>query len=274
MTTAVAAPRAPSEQNLYRYGHRDVVTYDADGKSVWEMVPLTLEQCLHPEEIDYPLADQFHNDTVFRLFGALKAVTADRPDAYVTSDMPHSWGVEGLGHHRPDVAVTFGVFDQTFNPPNFYCAVEGTRPTVIVEVVSPSTRKNDVLDEKKVGHYRMAGIEWYVIVDREEEDDEPRLVGRHLEGGAWVRMEPDAAGQLFLPPPVNAYLRVRAGEVECVDARTGLLVAIGDTTPVRLERDAAERRADAERQAREVAERQVAELLARLAALQPPAPPA
>ena len=259
MTTATAPPAPTTDELIARYGHRDVLTYDAAGKCVgWEMVPLTLEQVLHPEETDHPVSSARHDREVRYVADALQALA---PTALVTSDVPHYWGVENLGHHRPDVAVAFGVADLRALRPKFVCDDEGTRPVLIVEVVSPSTRETDVEDEKKVGQYLRAGIEWYVIVDREEDEDEPTLVGRHLEDGAWVRMELDAEGRLFLPP-VNAFLRVRAGELECLDARTGLVVTIGDLTPERAARAAAERqardaeqRADAERQARQDADR-------------------
>ena len=260
MTTATDAPPAPGYLELYPYGHRDVLHYDADGKCVGsEMVPLTLEQVLHPEETDYPVSSARHDFEVRYLATAFQGLA---PAALVTSDVPHHWGVAGLGHHRPDVAVAFGISDLRALRPKFVCDDEGTRPVLVVEVVSPSTRETDVEDEKKVGQYLRAGVEWYVIVDREEDEDEPTLIGRHLADGEWVRMELDAEGRLYLPP-VDAYLRVRDGELECLDARTGLLVTIGDVTPERLARAAAERqatdadlRADAERQTREAAEYQ------------------
>ena len=256
MTTAVAESPALGYLDLYPYGHRDVLHYDADGKFVGsDMVPLTLEQVLHPEETDHPVSSARHDFEVRYLADACQALA---PDALVTSDVPHYWGVENLGHHRPDVAVTFGVADLRSLRPKFECADEGTRPVLLIEVVSPSTRDTDVADEKKVDHYRRAGIAWYVIVDRVEDEDEPKLVGRHLEDGAWVGMEPDANGRLFLPP-VNAWLRVVDGELRVTDARTGLDVEIGDTAPLRVELDAERQGREAERQGREVAERRAAE---------------
>ena len=274
MTTAIADPSAPTDEELIaRYGYRDVPVYDDAGRCIrWDLVPLTLEQCLHPEETDHPVADSFHDRATYSLRGSLQALA---PDALVTSDMSYHWGAaSGLTHHRPDVAVTFGVADLLVYRPHFDCDDEGTRPMLIVEVVSPSTRENDVEEAKKVGQYRRAGIEWYVIVDREEVEDIPTLIGRHLEDGAWVMMEPDDRGRLHLPP-VHAWLRVENGEVVVTDARTGRDVVIGDVAPLRDELDAerqaredADRRAEAERQARADADRRSIDLERRLAELE------
>ena len=285
MTTATApsAPLASGYLDLYPYGHRDVLHYDADGKYLGSyMVPLTLEQVLHPEETDHPVADTFHQETVEYLGVALKALTAGRTDALVTSDVPHYWGVEGLGLHRPDIAVAFGVRDPASYRPNFTCPDEGTRPVLVVEVVSPSTRTTDI--ENKVDDYLLAGIEWYFIVDREEPEDALTVVGRHLQNGDWVMLEPDAEGRFDLPP-LDAHLRVVGGRLRVTNARTGRDVEVGDMADERearrgaeAARDAAEaaraeadrraaeaeRQADADRLARADLERRLAELEARL----------
>ena len=199
------------------------------------------------------------------------------------------WGRPEFTHHSPDVAVVLGVRDPRAFRASFDCVAEGVRPVFVAEVVSPDYRANDVVT--KLVQYLLAGPEWYLIVDRERGDDPPTLIGLHREGDTWVRMEPDAEGRLLFPP-AWAFVRVRDGRLEVLDARSGLPVAIGDLTPVRAELDAerearedadrraaaeradredadrraadAEARADAERRAREDLERRLAELQARL----------
>ena len=307
MTTATAGvPELSPAERLLRYGYREVPIRNAAGTDTdFERVPLTLEDLLHPGFGDKAVISNFHDDEVILLRDSFKALLADRPDALVVHDMGVFWGRPEFTHHSPDVSVVLGVRDPRAFRASFDCVAEGVRPVFVAEVVSPDYRANDVVT--KLVQYLLAGPEWYLIVDRERGDDPPTLIGLHREGDTWVRMEPDAEGRLLFPP-ARAFVRVRDGRLECLDARTGLPVAIGDLTPERQARAAAERQADAERQARAAAdrareaaerqadaerqaraaaerqadaerqaraaaERQVAALLARLAAQQPPAPP-
>ena len=257
MTPAAAAPELSPEERLLRYGWREVARYAPDGTYLgFDRMPLTLEQVLHPEENDIIVASTVHHADLTYLAEACRSQVADQDDALVTSDVPHDWDVPGLGHHRPDVTVAFEVRDRKPNYAKFDCAAEDTRPLLVIEVVSPSTRKTDI--EWKVEDYLKAGVEWYDIVDRQDEDDAPTLIGRHREGDEWVRMEPDAEGRLFLPP-INAFLRVADGHLEVIDAATGEL--IGDVVSYRRERAELRRRAEeaegkavAEREARDAAE--------------------
>ena len=94
---------------MRRYGWRDVPKYDADGNYVGrDQIPLTLDRILHPEEGDNPVASPRHDLEVRYVADALQALA---PDAFVRVDVPHFWGVPGLGHHNPDMAVMFGVRD-------------------------------------------------------------------------------------------------------------------------------------------------------------------
>ena len=255
MTTATAeVPDLSPAERLHRYGYREVPIRDAAGTVVdFDRVPLTLEDLLHPGFGDRAVISNFHDDDVALLRDSFKALLADCPDALVVHDMGIFWGRPEFTHHSPDVSVVLGVRDPRAFRASFDCVAEGVRPVFVVEVVSPDYRINDVAT--KVVQYLLAGPEWYLIVDRQRGDDPPTLEGLHREGDTWVRMEPDADGRLLFPP-ARAFVRVRAGRLEVLDARTGLPVALGDLTPVRAERDterqaraAAEGRAEAERQA-------------------------
>ena len=290
MTTATAVPELTAEERMLRYGWRDVPRYAPDGTYLGtDQVPLTLDDLLHPQFGDHAANSTVHHAEVSYLTDAFRVRLRGVPNALVASDLGVYWGRSEFSHHSPDVSVILGVRDPATPRASFVCATEGTRPTLVVEVVSPDYRENDVSAEKKVGHYLTAGVEWYVIVDRLRLADPPRLTGRHRENGAWVMMEPDAEGRLYLPP-VDAYLRVRGGRLECVVPETGEVIGdvVGYATQLdeiraaleesdrraeesdrraeaeRHAREAAERRAEAERLARAAAERRLAELEARL----------
>ena len=196
MTTAAAAePELSPEERLHRYGVRLVPRPAADGGVTFDEVPLTLDDLLHPGFGDKAVISNVHDDDVTLLRDSFKSLLADRTDALVVHDMGMYWGVPSIGHHSPDISVIFGIDDPARYRASFICADEGTRPVLVVEVVSPDYRDNDVSEEKKVGHYLLAGPEWYLIVDRLRGDDPPTLIGLHKENGVWVRMEPDVEGR-------------------------------------------------------------------------------
>src|SRR5207245_8006400 len=95
---------------------------------------------------------------------------AGDPTALVLGDCKVLW--EDGVHHSPDLAIIFGVRRPRDVWSEFDVAAEGVRPRLIIEVVSPSTRVNDV--EKKVEEYHRYRVPLYVIVDREGEEGPPR----------------------------------------------------------------------------------------------------
>jgi colicin import membrane protein len=94
----------------------------------------------------------------------------------VLHDVRIAWDIPDLKAHGPDLAVIFGVRESK-NWSTFDVAVEGVRPTLIIEVTSPETRVIDLI--VKLDEYDLAGVEFYVIVDVVQRRGEvtPRLLG-------------------------------------------------------------------------------------------------
>ena len=82
---------------------------------------------------------------------------------------------------------------------------EGTKPSLIIEIVSPSTRPTDVVT--KVDHYARVGVPNYIIVDRFERQGVMVrvLVGYRLTPNGYEELSPNANGWLWLEP-VNLWL--------------------------------------------------------------------
>jgi colicin import membrane protein len=160
----------------------------------------------------------------------------------------------------------------------FDVAQEGVRPTLILEVTSPETRRFDLYE--KVDHYDLAGVPYYVIVDAVERRGTPtvRVLGFERAGAAYRALTPDARGWLWLEP-LRVWIGVRDGEVYCFDAQGRQLGDYADlvTQVIASEERVAEALAEAKAQAQAwmnaearaaEAEARAAEAEARLRALE------
>ncbi len=135
-----------------------------------EQVPLTEEDVLFPEEDDFIVQTDFHVIDMQYLRAVFDARLADEPGARGRRRLPG--GLErpgcpaaGAGRRRVlrrgAAARRLGTLD---------VAAEGARPMLVIEITSPSTRKNDV--GIKVEFYHRAGVPLYVIADATEDHDE------------------------------------------------------------------------------------------------------
>jgi colicin import membrane protein len=275
MTTVTTRPTPVADIPLddpFRYGWRIVRRDLGDGCFDEELVPLRLIDLLHPEEGDQVLCNYDHQRRVRYLANVFLARVADRPDAVVLSDVRIAWDLPDLRPHGPDLMVIFGVA-AVRNWSTFDVAQEGVRPTLIVEVTSPETRRFDLYE--KVDHYDLAGVPYYVIVDAVERRGTPtvRVLGYERAGAAYRAMTPDARGWLWLEP-LRLWIGVRAGEVYCFDEQGRQLGDYADLVTQVIESEErvaealaeakaqaqawirAEARAEAEAQARAAAEEQ------------------
>jgi Uma2 family endonuclease len=227
---------APAQDDPFPYGWREVPRRPVGGRLDYEMVPLTLEDALHPQEGDVMPQNTPHDRDVGYFSDVLRHQCADDPTALILCDVIVVWDVPGLRQHSPDVAVVFGVTAPEAARSTFDVAAEGARPALIIEVVSPATRRNDVVT--KVRHYSRAAVPLYVIVDRERIEGPPRLVGYRRGRRGWVRLRPDARGRLWLPP-VRLWLGARDNRVVCQDEEGHEL---GDYEQTRRDLEELERR--------------------------------
>jgi Uma2 family endonuclease len=95
--------------------------------------------------------------------------------------------------------VIFGVRERK-NWSTFDAAVEGVRPTIIVEITSPETRNIDLID--KLEEYDLAGVPIYIIIDLVQRKNQviPRLLGYQQTALAYESMLPDAQRRLWIEP--------------------------------------------------------------------------
>jgi len=146
----------------YHYGWRYIRREVADGAVTFDQVPLTLEDVLYPEVGDFIAHSKAHEDICHYLADVLNAQVRHVPGAVVLHDVRVAWDIPELRPNGPDIALIYGVREQK-NWSTFDCAEEGVRPLVIIEVTSPETRSNDLID--KVENYAVAGVQQYVIID-------------------------------------------------------------------------------------------------------------
>jgi Uma2 family endonuclease len=244
--------RKKPKVDRWRYGWRYVRRVSANGAVRLIQVPTTLEDFLHPEEEDFRVQTQAHDDDCLYL----KCVINVRlpADGAVLSDCRVDWGVPGMRAHGPDIAAFRGV-RRNKDWATFYVAREKAKPLFNIEVTSPDTRLKDV--ETKVEHYYLAGVPYYYIVDAVHEEEFTRvleLIAYRRGKTAYVRMKPDKQGR-FLIKTVGLLLGTEGGRACCFDAKTG--ERIGDYAAIARERQEAQQEARAAQQAKAAADEQI-----------------
>jgi len=230
LITPIDPAGSPPPEPPILYGFRDVITDRPDGTRYVTRIPLTLEDCLHPEEGDVILTSSLHEVICDYLADVFRWKTAADPTALVLSNTGVYWDKVHLGHHAPDVCVIFGIRQKKANYTRFNVVDEKTRPSLIVEVVSPNTRKNDV--EDKMVQYHEAGVPFYVILDREKEEQSWQLRGYQWTPAHFSEMPKVERSRLWLEA-VGIWLEVEGLNVRCRDRATDRL--IGDYTQTRQE---------------------------------------
>jgi Uma2 family endonuclease len=254
MSTA-AVPRStppPRPGASFDIGWRDVLVHHPDGATTRQQIPLTLEDALHPQEGDHFVLNTLHNRDWRYLQDVFENRLKDDPSALVLGDCKLLWP-DGV-HHSPDLTVLLGVREQRAKWTEFDVGEQGVRPRLIVELVSDSTRKNDV--ETKVEEYHRYRVPLYVIVDRPPGGgDVPVLVGYQYHPQGYRPMALEEDGRLYVEP-LDLYLGVRELRVVAYDAASGR--ELGDYGAEVAARADAEARA-AQEKARAEQERQRAE---------------
>jgi hypothetical protein len=170
----------------YRYGYREVRVRLRNGGFRLKRVPLTLSDVLHPRFGDVHVLSDAHGDDCFYLKSALETNLAADSSVVVFYDVGIFWDVPRLRHHSPDIAVIFGVQEKK-EWKTFSVKIERVRPSLIIEVTSPSTRVNDV--RTKLKQYARARVPYYVIADATEKNNQRRLklIAYRLDGQKYVR---------------------------------------------------------------------------------------
>ncbi len=234
------SPTRPSEPDPFRFGHRLVKRQLPNGRFDFDQIPLTLDDLLHPDEACVIVQNTPHQRDRNYLFGVLTHQLQDWPGAKVFDDLQIVWNDPGLRPHCPDLSVIFEVNNPDAPRTSFDVALEGVRPTLLIEIVSPDYRDNDV--EKKYAHYHEARVPFYVIIDREKTEGPVSIHAYRYELDGYVELEPDEEGHLWLET-VELWLGTGDNRVVCFDKKGREL---GDYLQVTKELELAEKRAKAE----------------------------
>ncbi|MEW5987500.1 MAG: Uma2 family endonuclease [Chloroflexota bacterium] len=254
----------PSIEEPLLYGYRWRRTVRPDGTEVSTQVALTAKDFLNPQEGDVMPQSTLHETLTANLRDMLRLYFANRPDVTVFHDLIFRWGIPGLSNPAPDIAVVPNVRQPHKNRRAFRVKEEGTRPILVIEVVSPQYQREDLVD--KVAVYERAGVQEYVILEQRPQGGQTidLITGYHLVNGRYQPLWLEADGRLLLQT-VGLYICLRDGAVILEDAITGeRLLNVEEAAAARLE---AEKRAEKEAQARAELEAQVAALQAEVARL-------
>jgi Uma2 family endonuclease len=223
---------------------------------------------------DYPTGDgkplaetPIHRDNLLDGVKTLESFFADEPMVYVSGNMLVYYEQGNPRKHvAPDVFVALGV-PKAKRRDAYFVWLEPRGPSVVIELTSKSTRREDLKTKMAIYQDKMPVPE-YFLFDPREEYLEPSLQGYRLRGGVYVPIE-SVGGRL---PSEGLGLELeRSGEwLRYYDPTTGrrlltpqeqLLAASAERERAEAERQRAEaerQRAEAERQRAE-AERQRAE---------------
>jgi Uma2 family endonuclease len=299
-------PDLPPQDDPFHYGWRYVLRrLDPDGNEVWDQIPLTLDDVLHPEVGDFIVNSTAHARDCKYLADVIESRCKRHPrwKALVLSDTRVAWPErKGVRGHGPDIAVIKEVLsDRERDILTFDVAAEGVLPSLLIEVASENTRFNDLAT--KVAHYHRVGVPQYVIVDAEKGPTGERVLHlidyRHTPK-RYVEAPPDGQRRVELLG-LGLRLGVRDGRVVLCDTETGeeqgdydavaraleaemaaraeaekaieeAIQARREAERAREAEEAARREAararEAEAEARKAAEAQAADLAARLRALE------
>lgn len=252
------------------YGYRWRCVRLPSGEEVEQQIPLTPEDLLDPQPGDVVGQSGPHEKLLHLLVSLLRSYYASRDDVLVTSDMKMLWGIRGLSEPAPDAAVIQDIHDKVAERDSFDVVQEGTRPCLIVEVVSSKdaeTRRNDY--DKKVEIYQRVGIPEYLILDPPTIRTRQRLLitGYRLGiDGRYRQITPDAEGCLLSQTTQLLFGVAEDGcSLQVIDAATGQhLLAPEEVVEARK---AAEELASREAEARKAAEDRASAAEAELARL-------
>lgn len=148
-------------------------------------------QIEYPESDGMPMAEtDLHRKIMTYVIERLSARYADRKDVYVSGNLlvyyeEGQWGVS----LAPDCMVVFGV--PAGDRRVFKTWEEGAYPSVVIEITSKTTQREDMLKK-----YRIYEETWQVkelfLFDPTEDYLEPSLVGYRLSRGGYIQLKPSA----------------------------------------------------------------------------------
>ena len=205
---------------LAETGWRMELVNDEQGGEKILYFPLTEAEFLHPQEGYHLPSNTFHENTRTEIKEILQRRYAQREDVGVFGDLIIKWGIEGLEEHCPDVCVVFGLSQKEADRSEFNVSEEGTKPVVVMEIVSPRYRRAD--RETKVKEYAKAGVEEYIIIDRRRQRGQllGEVLGYRIEEGSYGPIAPDEEGRIFCQA-LDVWIGMFEGKVMLFEGATG-----------------------------------------------------
>lgn len=172
-----------------------------DGTSELLELPLTPEYFLDPQVGDQMVQGLLHGTVVRKLAELVERRLLAGGRTAILSDTKLLWDTPGLKEPAPDVAVVFGVEEPEGRlRETFRVAEEGVCPCLVIEVVSqkdPRIARKDRVD--KVEIYRRGGIAEYLLLELPNKRSRQRFEwkGYRLDpSGRYQPIPPDAQGRL------------------------------------------------------------------------------
>jgi len=184
------------DNDPFRYGWRTVAETMPDGRIGCRYIPLTQADFLDPQLGDHMVQSDPHLILVVSLYNRLKKQYHTDRTTGVFSDLKMLWGRPGIKEPAPDLAIVPQLKTKKARRKSFDVRKEGTRPCLVVEVVSPDYPGDDTV---KVKIYEQVGIAEYIIIDPHFEDENKpmALTGYRLVDGFYQVIQPDAQGRLL-----------------------------------------------------------------------------
>ncbi len=192
---AFAAPVPLAEEEEFPHGWRRITETLPDGSVRYHDIPLTPEDFLNPQPGDQMPQSPEHAKELMELYCKLVRHFAGNPRVEVLSDVKMRWGTPGLKEPFPDIAIIPDIRDREKIGSSFDVVEQGTRPCLIIEIMSPNYSGDDT---HKVDIYEKAGVHEYLILNHHPEDKSIpfELTGYHMVRGRYRPMVPDRNGRL------------------------------------------------------------------------------
>ncbi len=214
----VPLPPQHDDADRFRYGRRYVKRVLPDGREVLDIVPLTLEDVLHPQEGDEISERPRQRKDSEYLAPIFRQRIRRVPGGHLTDDCIVEWSA-GLPRHAPDFAAFKGLTKEPSDDVGVFKVKEHSAKCLFaLEIVSPLTRTNDV--DAKLEEYHQARVPLYVLIDQEVEGGPRRLLAYRWKSDGYQPVKLDPQGRAAIKE-LGLLLGIRDDRAVAFDAETG-----------------------------------------------------
>lgn len=189
-------------------------------------IPLQRDDVYYPDSDGKPMAEtEFHLEETIYLIEALKDRFRHAQDVYVGGDM-FLYYVKGSPQHSvaPDVFVVLGVPKKKRRTYKLW--EEGQPPTLVVEVTSADSRREDQVRKKAL--YERLGVAEYILYDPLGEYLNPRLQGFRMLDGSYVPIPYLEESRSLQSHAVGLTFHLEDSRLRLIETLTGQLLLRGE----------------------------------------------